>query len=178
MHTTAATPRPATQRQLDYIRSLVTALHGEDNAPEAYLALIEDEPLTTRTASKLIDTLKRDTQAKRDQDRTQRAEVRVLQEARAAVEGLTPGAYNRDGTLIRVYRARGGDHLLAKALIDGTWEYQGAASRFVRASQKLTLEAAAAYGIATGICACCGKTLTHPDSIAAGIGPVCRRQYA
>ena len=32
---------------------------------------------------------------------------------------------------------------------------------------------ARAYGKRTGICCCCGRTLTNPDSIAAGIGPIC-----
>lgn len=34
-------------------------------------------------------------------------------------------------------------------------------------------EAARAYGKATGICCCCGRELTDPNSIAAGIGPIC-----
>lgn len=29
------------------------------------------------------------------------------------------------------------------------------------------------YGIALGRCGCCGRTLTDPDSRAAGIGPIC-----
>lgn len=33
--------------------------------------------------------------------------------------------------------------------------------------------ASKAYGVQLGACGVCGRTLTHPDSIAAGIGPVC-----
>lgn len=29
------------------------------------------------------------------------------------------------------------------------------------------------HGRETGICSCCGRTLTNPESIAAGIGPIC-----
>ena len=32
---------------------------------------------------------------------------------------------------------------------------------------------AVAYGRETGICSCCGRTLTDPESIARGIGPIC-----
>jgi hypothetical protein len=33
--------------------------------------------------------------------------------------------------------------------------------------------AAAAYGLASGVCSCCGRDLTDPASIAIGIGPIC-----
>lgn len=34
-------------------------------------------------------------------------------------------------------------------------------------------EAAVQYGRETGTCACCGRTLTDPTSVALGIGPIC-----
>lgn len=37
---------------------------------------------------------------------------------------------------------------------------------------------AKAYGKATGICCCCGKELTDPNSIAAGIGPICATKWS
>ncbi len=37
--------------------------------------------------------------------------------------------------------------------------------------------ASIAYGKATGSCGICSKTLTNPDSIAAGIGPVCAGKF-
>lgn len=37
--------------------------------------------------------------------------------------------------------------------------------------------AARAYGIKTGTCCCCGRELTDPASIAAGIGPVCATKW-
>ena len=39
------------------------------------------------------------------------------------------------------------------------------------------LTAAVRYGRETGACSCCGRDLTNPDSIAAGIGPICREKY-
>lgn len=51
--------------------------------------------------------------------------------------------------------------------------------------QKETVNAIAAdpageavrYGKATGECCCCGRELTDPDSIAAGIGPICASNW-
>lgn len=37
--------------------------------------------------------------------------------------------------------------------------------------------AARDYGIKTGICCCCNATLTNPESIKLGIGPICRGKW-
>ena len=39
-----------------------------------------------------------------------------------------------------------------------------------------TLAEAQAYGRRTGRCMICGRKLTHPESVAAGIGPTCRQR--
>jgi hypothetical protein len=39
------------------------------------------------------------------------------------------------------------------------------------------LEAAVEYGKTTGVCSCCGRELTDPVSVAAGIGPVCAQRF-
>lgn len=39
------------------------------------------------------------------------------------------------------------------------------------------LAAAVAYGQKTGQCACCGRELTNPESIARSIGPICYERY-
>jgi len=39
------------------------------------------------------------------------------------------------------------------------------------------LTAAIRYGRETGACSCCGRDLTNPESIAAGIGPICREKF-
>jgi hypothetical protein len=39
------------------------------------------------------------------------------------------------------------------------------------------LTAAIRYGRETGSCSCCGRDLTNPVSIAAGIGPICREKF-
>jgi hypothetical protein len=39
------------------------------------------------------------------------------------------------------------------------------------------IKSAVAYGQQTGICACCGRELTDPDSIERGIGPICASNF-
>lgn len=40
-----------------------------------------------------------------------------------------------------------------------------------------TLEASKAYGREIGACGVCGRTLTNPESIANGIGPICTKRF-
>ena len=39
------------------------------------------------------------------------------------------------------------------------------------------LAEAIAHGKATGVCSCCGRELTDPESISRGIGPICAKKY-
>jgi hypothetical protein len=39
------------------------------------------------------------------------------------------------------------------------------------------LKEAIAYGRKTGVCACCGRELTDPESIERGIGPICASKW-
>lgn len=46
-----------------------------------------------------------------------------------------------------------------------------------RAHMDDPLAAAVEFGRVTGQCACCGKTLTNPESIERGIGPICASSF-
>lgn len=114
---------------------------------------------------------------------------------RTAPAKLTPGVYRasatgegQEGELYKVYKARGHDGMLAKRVVVGegwepgdpdrvAFEYAGAARRFVDPSTKLTLEEAKAFGKTHGYCCNCGALLTDPESIAAGIGPICAGKF-
>ena len=39
------------------------------------------------------------------------------------------------------------------------------------------LSKAQAYGIETGVCCCCARELTNPESVELGIGPICRSRW-
>jgi hypothetical protein len=80
-----------------------------------------------------------------------------------------------------LYVTRGSEYQ-GKVLADGTWQPMRGAD--VETDEELLalaegpLEAARAHGIATGVCGCCGRELTNPESIAAGIGPICAERWA
>lgn len=84
-----------------------------------------------------------------------------------------PGMYRKGDDIFKVVRSQSG-HLYAKMQApEGGFEYAPGAMRELSADDRMTMVEAAAYGKRTGVCIVCGRTLTHPDSVAAGIGPVC-----
>lgn len=90
---------------------------------------------------------------------------------------VTAGMY-RDpatGDIFKVQPGRQSGSLYAKRLDAdrNTFDYVPGAIRRVRPEWRMTLDEARAFGQATGVCCCCGRTLTKPESIEAGIGPVC-----
>jgi hypothetical protein len=100
---------------------------------------------------------------------------------------LAAGAYRvGDGRIVRVYLGQQSGRMLAAELVDITaesrddaWRYLGAAGRFVpEGSHRLTVEeceAIAGSGQASfSWCCVCGRKLDDPNSVARGIGPVCR----
>ncbi len=59
------------------------------------------------------------------------------------------------------------------ACVANVWSTDTAIHDALRAFEADPITIASAFGRATGRCCCCGRTLTNPDSIAAGIGPIC-----
>lgn len=102
----------------------------------------------------------------------------------APVVELESGIYQVGDRIYKVYFNQGRTHMLAKLLVLGgegekaTWDYQGAAARFVKPEQKMTLEQAKKFGAIYGVCCNCGATLTDETSIEEGIGPVCAKRFA
>jgi hypothetical protein len=102
---------------------------------------------------------------------------------------LSEGMYAKDGRFFRVLRSRESGRLYAKELVEatthdapvfgkvpqgrGTFEYAKGAIFELRPEDRMTLEQAAEYGQLHGWCCVCGRHLTDPKSVAAGIGPVC-----
>lgn len=95
--------------------------------------------------------------------------------APARREPATEGMYVVGGTIYKVQRAvHGSGRLYAKRLEeDGTWEIIPGMIRNLSQADRMTLEAAKAYGALYGRCVRCQADLTDEKSIAAGIGPIC-----
>lgn len=88
------------------------------------------------------------------------------------------GVYNVGGVLYMVKPSRSSDRTLAHKLqmVGGKPEltYLGLANRFVpENTPPVTREEAAAWGHTHGYCMMCGRLLTNPESVEAGIGPIC-----
>lgn len=176
MNAQATTFIPATERQMGFIADLHNAI-DPDNAAEALLAIEQgDVPLSKADASKMIEHLIAERGRARQSAKIERQQV----EQKTSPSGLAEGFYKADnGDIYQVFVARHGSHLLAKVLDqdNGKFEYAGAAKRFVKADQRMTLAEAQEYGKRTGVCMVCSRRLTAKPSVEAGIGPVCARRF-
>lgn len=175
MNAQTSTFTPATERQMAFIADLHHAI-DPDNAAEALLTIEQgDGPMSKTDASRLIEHLIR------ERDRLRKvAKIERQQAEQKATNGISEGFYKTgDGNIFQVVQARHGSHFLAKVLDreTGKFEYAGAAKRFVKADQRMTLEEAQEYGRQTGTCMVCSRRLSDPESVARGIGPVCARRF-
>jgi len=94
-----------------------------------------------------------------------------------AVADFEHGAfYMVDGVVYRVKLGSRG-FFYAEELEGNNFNYAPGAIRRIRVSDRMTLEQAKEYGIRTHTCGCCGRTLTNPDSIEMGIGPICASKH-
>jgi hypothetical protein len=98
-----------------------------------------------------------------------------------------PGMYKHGADLFKVQAAKGSGNLYAKRLasIGGArltdedqvvhfeFQYDQGAIYSLKASERMTLDEARAFGIQYGVCCVCGLSLKDAKSVAMGIGPVC-----
>lgn len=168
--TLTLTTNPATDSQMSYIASLMDKVYG-DNAPEAYLALVESE-ITRKQASEKIDAL--------------RAMLYSTPAQPKPTVTVPDGIHYTDGTVYRIRTSKSGNQYAERLLTQiereanegKAWVYEGRKPLAGLSSDTvLTFQQAKAYGKMYGICADCGKLLTNPDSVEAGIGPVCIKKW-
>lgn len=114
---------------------------------------------------------------------------------KAIANGLKRASYRAEGIVLSPAPASGSNGGYTYVKTDGG-EYMGKISPEGKISlvydfrsqekavvEKLTavladpLKAAIDYGRKTGICCCCGRPLSDPASVAAGIGPVCADKW-
>lgn len=167
--------RPARRRQplpsakqLDFIaklwdeREFESPLAAQVMARESY-----EEDFDGRRASAFIDALMK--LPRRGAREAQAAQVRARQELEVG------RLYKFAGEIYRVRQGRG---LYALQLLrDGGTRYAPGVVTKLDPSMALTLEEAQEWGRATGVCCQCNAELTNPESIALGIGPICRGKF-
>ena len=110
---------------------------------------------------------------------------------RASASGLKKPTYRAEGLVISkapdsgrnagALYVVGADGSYFGKLIETTFHPVRAAPASVKDALALIAanpaEAAVAYGRKTGICCCCGRTLTDARSVEAGIGPICADKW-
>ena len=183
--------RTATAKQTAFIARLVNERYEDQDIRDLFAARCADPSFTTREASEMIDQLLA----------TPRPEPTPAP-ASAPVE---PGVGGLDLSTVPSGRyAVEVDGVYKFFRIDGPTEGRWAGWRFVKiqASDELhrlgsqrpgsayqgkmvdalrqvaadPRAASIAYGRELGVCGVCSRTLTDPESIAYGIGPVCREK--
>lgn len=157
---------PASERQVDYLRSLLASRVAGDDFRADITARLDDGTLDSRSASRAIDAL--------------RAAPKV---AARVMPDLPVGMYRTgDGTIYRIHESReSGRHYAKRMEWDMLMEdkprfvYDRGAIMRLTLDDRMTLSEAKAWGVETGFCCVCGAFLTDPKSVAEGIGPVCAR---
>lgn len=161
--TPKAITNPASDRQVNFIRALVCQKYTPAEQVK-YVEFLDSAVISKFRASEIITHLK--------------SLPDVNGGAGTFVEDeLVPlEFYMVDGVVYRV-KLSSKERLYAEALEGTSFNYAPGAIRNIRAHHKLTLAQAKAYGAENGVCCRCGATLTNPDSIEAGIGPICAGKF-
>lgn len=161
---------------------LLAAQGKEDTHPNAMAERYSDEffnGLNTRdsidkefkSTSALIDRLKLEL----DKAKSEARKNAPVEKREAAQDGY----YVHGDTFVCVKWNRAGTGQYATMWDGGSWEYDGRESRKLVADVKagklslMTPEDAKRFGDLYGTCFKCSRTLTDPESIAQGYGPVC-----
>lgn len=168
--------RPPTDRQLEFIanlfeqRQIPTLQLAQVIAAETY-----DSKFGPKQASDLIDVLK--SFPKRELPREGDPWSRPAGQPEDYLEERR--MYRHAGRVYRVQRSQTSGRFYAlEQLEDGSTQYAKGVVRLLEPKDRLTLDQAKEWGQRTGVCCECGRTLTNPESIELGIGPVCRGAYA
>lgn len=162
---TSAGPQPS-ERQMSFIESLLATKDLRGTQYALWLLALPD--LSRSEASNAIEALK--------------ALPKVSTSGTPARTDLVAGVYTDGETIYRVYLGQQSRRMLAKKIVGDReagyhYEYAGAAERFVSdAFERMTLAQAKEWGRATNTCVKCGARLDDPESVDAGIGPVCAKR--
>lgn len=143
-------PPPPSEKQLSYVQSLIARRQDPDNK-------VASTNLANREqVSALIEYLK-------------------LQPEKEL--NLEVGAYELDGIYYSVRKTENG-YWYAIHFVDGQWS--GRDYKIVRSidpANRLTFEQAREFGVNTGSCVYCQKTLTDAKSISMGMGDWCFKKH-
>lgn len=165
--------KPATEKQVGFLNSLMADRVMDDEHRHWLLCQIESNSLSSLQASQEIDALLK---------RPKIAKVSEKHVAKSEWVEAVEDAYYKDseGTFYQAKRSKAG-HLYAMTLVPHgkkfKWVYAPGAMKNFQNWKPVSAEDAAAFGKAWGHCMVCARLLTNPDSIEAGIGPICAGKF-
>lgn len=164
---------PATQSQINFIKKLM----GERVVPGSVVhdlkVSISAGTLTKGAASENIDLLLNSPKRDTSDDHKVVSQPKVTPVVGYYVDEASQ-------TFYEVVKSKAGKHYAKKFEVQGKtgkWLYAPGAIKSYADWKKISLDDAAQFGIAHGVCLCCGRTLTAPESVAAGIGPICAQKF-
>jgi hypothetical protein len=193
---------PASQRQLDFLRSLREEIARLKNSMVAPEAQVTGDVLERWISTDDVAADKAACSVKIENAIAWRDRLRVEAKQHAAEAPHSPEHQRREvtegmwivgdihnGDIFKVQIAvHGTGNLYAKRFIPGdivdgerekgTFVYTPGAMKLLAAEgRKMTMAEAKEYGALYGTCCRCGRTLTKEKSIERGIGPVCGKYF-
>lgn len=168
--------RLMTPRQADFLRTLAVETLGEAEAADYIATLRNAYPRPTQgQAREWIIELK---------DRKAQNPITKPPHGRGGLMGVAAGRYAltaSDGTVVLYKVDRPGEGKFAGWTFVSRVRDNGYETRLSKRQAAPVLEeisrdpmdALVAYGRRTGECGVCGRKLSDPDSVEAGIGPIC-----
>lgn len=145
-----------------------------DKQSSFLLTLIEDRDAPNGPTPEMVETMS-SFEASRAIDHMLRFPRKRQQQQPATV--IEQGFYVLGETIYRVKTSKAGRPYALKADESGHFEYEPGGIARLSGAREMTLEDAKTFGHRFGSCCMCGRLLSDPESVEAGIGPVCASKY-
>ena len=151
---------PASDKQLAYIEALKFQRQGAEEYIRQFYEGYGSTKLTAPDAKYLIDNL-----------------LKLPFIVRQV--SVDVGAYRFNGELYSLRKSRESGRMHAYRFDSATnnWEFARGVAFELRPEMRLSLSEAMDYGVQTGSCIHCGRTLTDAKSVRFGLGTHCRKFY-
>jgi len=173
-----STQKPVTEPQFNYLRDLCNRREVPSEIQEL-ASTVKVGDFKGYDVSKAIDTAKacgwRRVKAtamipENVENPTPIAQIaeKGYYEYEGAIYCVAPSKQNPTRTIAKVLRNEG--HR-------GVWDFARGMIYRLKPEHRISLDRAKSFGHMYGFCMICGRTLTDPKSVEAGIGPVCAKRF-
>lgn len=165
---------PATEKQVKFIKSLMSERVIDGSMVHDLKVSIDAGTLTKDSATEKIGLML--VAPKRDKS----SDHKVVSQPKVTP---VPGYYVSEAdTFYKVVESKAHKFYAKKFVVSHSgqsalWVYAPGAINAYATWKKVSLTDATQFGIAHGFCLCCGRLLTDPNSVKAGIGPICAQKF-